>query len=357
MVPNKEVLASAPGVRRSQLVGVVVSQSSRILDFGLKTIELGLASKQQDTMTRRNRVRKDGRSAPTETDCRACKRRCSRAQDCATINAHGVTSIHVNRADPPAWLLLRDIDCFPSLALLTSLKLTHVHLKAIPSCVASLPNLTHLDLHGNKIASLAGRVCAALTQLQALDLSHNVLGILPVNLGCMTSLASLNLSYNLLPALPHQIKSLHQLHSLQVDCNPLLQHETEISTDHTCALPTLLSLAARAWLADPDSGNSATTCSDFPDEVRDRLWECTACSYCGHTLPVTCTCMVTAEYICCVRVPLQAAYCSRGCAGRHGEQLAASCAAEEERIRLRREKFSRAPLTRGLISTTPAVPS
>lgn len=265
--------------------------------------------------------------------------------------------IYVNRADPSAWALLRDIDCLPSLAHLTSLKLTHVNLKAIPACVVSLPNLTHLDLHANQIALLAGRVCAALTQLQALDLSHNVIASLPVNLGCMANLASLNLSNNALIALPHQLKSLPQLHSLQVDGNPLLQHEPGLSTDHTCTLPTLLSLSAGAWLAHSDSGTSEAIWDDFPDEVRGRLWECTACSYCGLTLPVACTCMVAVEYICCVRVPLQAAYCSRRCAGRHGEQLAMCSAAEEERLRLRREKFSRAPLTRGLISTTTAVSS
>jgi Leucine-rich repeat (LRR) protein len=133
------------------------------------------------------------------------------------------------------------------LTQLQSLDLSHNLLTALPELLCQLIQLQSLYLSHNRLTALPEWL-GQLTQLQSLDLSYNRLTALPESLGRLTQLQSLNLGPNQLAVLPESLGQLTQLESLELSCNRLttlpatLGRLTKLkglllSSNHLSALP------------------------------------------------------------------------------------------------------------------------
>ena len=96
------------------------------------------------------------------------------------------------------------------------LDLQHNELQTIPHCILELPCLCELNLSNNKIVEIPDVPEWSLT---VFDLSHNQLTSLPPNT-IATAIRHLNLSYNILCMVPLCICSFTTLHALDLSHNP-----------------------------------------------------------------------------------------------------------------------------------------
>ncbi|MDM8565481.1 hypothetical protein QUF74_07495, partial [Candidatus Halobeggiatoa sp. HSG11] len=97
---------------------------------------------------------------------------------------------------------------------------------SIPSEIADLKQLTHLNLYCNKFIGHIPPEISTLTKLKRLDLSMNkLIGSIPPEIGNLTQLERLDLSYNYLNgSIPSKIGNLTQLERLDLSSNRLSGH-------------------------------------------------------------------------------------------------------------------------------------
>ncbi len=98
---------------------------------------------------------------------------------------------------------------------------TKNQLTQIPAEIGNLTQLQALDISHNQLTALPEWL-GQLTQLQSLNLFGNQLTTLPEWLGQLTQLQSLNVSYNQLNALPKSLIKFRQLQSLVLSGNPAI---------------------------------------------------------------------------------------------------------------------------------------
>ena len=106
------------------------------------------------------------------------------------------------------------------LTKLTSLSLRKNQLIALPESIGKLNKLTSLDLSDHKLTTIP-ETLGKLTKLTTLDLSGNQLTMLPETIGKLTNLTELNLSNNKLTVLPENIVKLTKLTDLDLWGNRL----------------------------------------------------------------------------------------------------------------------------------------
>lgn len=92
---------------------------------------------------------------------------------------------------------------------------------------ASLDKATSLSLAGNNLTTIASAVLG-LRNLKHLNVSHNLLGELPVGIGQMTNLRTLDASHTGLEWVPSQIGNLPKLKMLDLSNNALRSLPAEI---------------------------------------------------------------------------------------------------------------------------------
>ena len=98
------------------------------------------------------------------------------------------------------------------------LDLQHNELQTVPSCLLELPSLSELNLNHNKLVEIPN-IPEWSPSLTVLELSHNQLTTMPPNT-IATAIRSLNLSYNMLCMIPLCICSFTTLHALDLSHNP-----------------------------------------------------------------------------------------------------------------------------------------
>ncbi|KAM8824243.1 volume-regulated anion channel subunit LRRC8D [Synchiropus picturatus] len=120
---------------------------------------------------------------------------------------------------------------------LSSLRLAFNNIQAIPPCVAALQGLELLDLSNNQLKNLPSSLFK-LRGLRRLYLSNNMLRRLPADVTALTLLSELDLSGNLLESLPPQMfRSCPELCTLNVAHNSLKSLPLEIaSSGQLCKL-------------------------------------------------------------------------------------------------------------------------
>jgi Leucine-rich repeat (LRR) protein len=129
------------------------------------------------------------------------------------------------------------------------ISLTNLKLKTIPVIIHSLTHLVHLDLSHNKINDILG-ICN-LTQLEYLNLSNNIIRLVPKKLfnllnltdlklkntrisyipdeiGKLTKLLNLNITFNQIEKIPKQIENLLNLKYLNLSYNNILNIPEEL---------------------------------------------------------------------------------------------------------------------------------
>lgn len=106
--------------------------------------------------------------------------------------------------------------------------LNRMELRAVPSEVLRLPNLTKLDLSHNELAELP-EALDQLPHLEHLILSHNPLQRLPSTLAHLEKLYLLDISHTALEAFPNNLRMLKQIRELRVSHNDLRQIPKEIA--------------------------------------------------------------------------------------------------------------------------------
>ena len=95
---------------------------------------------------------------------------------------------------------------------------------------ATLTRLQQLQAAGNQITRIDSVVCRTLASLQLLCLSGNRLRALPTEVGQMRELTSLRLEGNELAALPYAIGDLKKLEQLWLGCNVLVELPDSVGT-------------------------------------------------------------------------------------------------------------------------------
>ncbi|HRK83937.1 MAG TPA: leucine-rich repeat domain-containing protein, partial [Saprospiraceae bacterium] len=103
---------------------------------------------------------------------------------------------------------------------LSSLHLSSNQLKSIPLSIGRLKNLKQLYLGGNQITALPAEI-GQMKALNVLFANDNQLSTLPANIGGMSSLSTLNLYNNKLTSLPAEIANLKELTTLSLENNQL----------------------------------------------------------------------------------------------------------------------------------------
>ncbi len=103
---------------------------------------------------------------------------------------------------------------------ITSLDLSHCHLKFFPHEFQNFTRLTKLDLSGNEIYKLPDWI-KHFTYLKELNLSKNRLTHVPDELGSLMYLFDVDLSGNALTSIPASIGNCKKLYKLQVQDNQL----------------------------------------------------------------------------------------------------------------------------------------
>lgn len=91
--------------------------------------------------------------------------------------------------------------CVPQMRGLGALLLSHNRLSELPEALGALPALTFLAVTHNRLRTLPTAL-GALSTLQRLDLSENLLDTLPPEIGGLSSLTELSLASNRLQSLP-----------------------------------------------------------------------------------------------------------------------------------------------------------
>jgi Leucine-rich repeat (LRR) protein len=104
---------------------------------------------------------------------------------------------------------------------LTRLELGSNKITALPESIGNLIKLTHLDIGSNKITTLPESI-GDLIKLTHLDLSHNILSVLPESIGKLNNLETLNLISNNILMLPESFGNLSCLKELRLDSNHLI---------------------------------------------------------------------------------------------------------------------------------------
>ncbi|WP_299673867.1 hypothetical protein [uncultured Tenacibaculum sp.] len=103
-----------------------------------------------------------------------------------------------------------------------------VNIYEIPSSIASLNKLKHLNISGRVLVNLPTEI-GSLESLEILILNDNKLTSLPVEIGNLRALKGLSLKNNSLEELPSEIGNLSSLFSLDVRNNNLQELPVEIS--------------------------------------------------------------------------------------------------------------------------------
>lgn len=94
------------------------------------------------------------------------------------------------------------------------LDISYIELKAYPSQVSSLLNITLLNLAGNQIKKLDGVGIDKLVHLVTLDISGNKFSDFPRVILSLTKLKQLNVAFNQIKAIPDDINKLVELRKL-----------------------------------------------------------------------------------------------------------------------------------------------
>uniref|UniRef100_A0A6G1S726 Leucine-rich repeat-containing protein 57 n=1 Tax=Aceria tosichella TaxID=561515 RepID=A0A6G1S726_9ACAR len=107
---------------------------------------------------------------------------------------------------------------------LSSLELVQCNLEFIPKELEDLSrSLKHLDMSRNNITNLPRTFCCKMSKLSNLNLSHNLIETLPLEIKFLSKLVVLNISYNNLRLLPSTFSDLRALKILNVANNNLSQ--------------------------------------------------------------------------------------------------------------------------------------
>ena len=109
----------------------------------------------------------------------------------------------------------------PRLSSLCEVSLARCGLATLPPCLATLPQLTVLDVSGNELLALDGGVLAALPKLVKLNAAANRLRALPPQIGRLHKLRLLGLRDNALRTLPDEVGNCGELRELYVTSNRL----------------------------------------------------------------------------------------------------------------------------------------
>ncbi|KAM9319953.1 leucine-rich repeat and calponin homology domain-containing protein 1 [Gastrophryne carolinensis] len=102
---------------------------------------------------------------------------------------------------------------------LEALNLYHNCIKVIPETLANLQMLTYLNISRNQLASLPACICGL--PLRVLIASNNKIGFLPEEIGQLQQLMELDISCNEITSLPQQIGHLKSLRELNLRRNYL----------------------------------------------------------------------------------------------------------------------------------------
>ena len=159
----------------------------------------------------------------------------------------------------------------------TSLNLSNRSLRAVPSSVRLCSLLQNLYLNNNELLIPPSEQFAALNNLETLSLEYNQLTILPDTLWSLTSLTRLNLSHNPLGRISvelGQLKNLHELWLTNINLYDLptnvfvhLIHLEKLSlkSNHLRRLPSDIGhLIELRWLCLEDN-----ELNDLPDSLQD----------------------------------------------------------------------------------------
>jgi Leucine-rich repeat (LRR) protein len=242
-----------------------------------------------------------------------------------------------------------------SLTGLTALWLHDNRIQRIsPGAFQGLSSLMSLDLHGNRLKQLPSSMFGDVPSLRRLDISSNQLQAIPFTISDAPHLARLNVSRNQLDTVPMTIRQLTSLQLLKVARNPFVESPHEPITDgHVCRFPSLRQLAANQCLRSNATMGAILLEDALPDDAKEWLVSQSygLCGNCSEFSLVVCSCLVESEHVLYERLPLRTNHCSRKCSKEHSDTLAILRQENAARLRRRVEKFSRPPLTSGVIST------
>jgi Leucine-rich repeat (LRR) protein len=110
----------------------------------------------------------------------------------------------------------------PSMATLTTLRLSRNAIEEIPPVLLECAQLEHLFVDANRIKALPENI-HALRNLQTIDVSRNSLDALPASLYTMMSLTSISISHNKFRAIPAAIGDLKNLEHINIVSNSIRQ--------------------------------------------------------------------------------------------------------------------------------------
>jgi Leucine-rich repeat (LRR) protein len=110
----------------------------------------------------------------------------------------------------------------PSMATLTTLRLSRNSIEEIPPVLLECVQLEHLFLDANRIQTLPDNI-HALRKLQTIDVSHNSLEALPATLYSMMSLTSLSIAHNKFRVIPPAIGDMQNLEHINIVSNSVRQ--------------------------------------------------------------------------------------------------------------------------------------
>ncbi|KJE91411.1 leucine-rich repeat containing protein [Capsaspora owczarzaki ATCC 30864] len=128
----------------------------------------------------------------------------------------------------------------PTLAVLN---LQHNQLSELPLLLSKFDRLSSLTVSNNQIRRIPARLCWALPSLVRLDLNNNKLTSLPADIDRLPALRGLHIAFNQLCHIPHEILRL-RLQDFDTSGNPFVLDDEIKSTSFE--FPSLYELAARA---------------------------------------------------------------------------------------------------------------
>ncbi|KAF2879135.1 hypothetical protein ILUMI_27042 [Ignelater luminosus] len=162
-----------------------------------------------------------------------------------------------------------DTKAFDSTRRVKEVYLNNNNINVIPSGFGKLSSLRTVDLSYNKIQVLEKM---SLSSLEKLNLSHNAIKDLPVQLFRFTSLKILDLSYNQLSIIHEDVLKWHELKELYLQNNQISVFEVTGIGLNQIALNLLDVRHNRLVFIEEDFVKRATNLNTF--KVEDNPWDC-----------------------------------------------------------------------------------
>lgn len=150
-----------------------------------------------------------------------------------------ISALHLANS-PSGHLPFHFLQRFPNLRVLS---LENNHLRELPASLASLSNLTDLNLQGNQVVLTLGAVdlLSGLTKLKSLNLTGNPLGR-RISVSQLSDLEHLRLRYTQISEWPEGVETLTHLQALDLRDNAITHIPTDVLTVERAAINRVTNL-------------------------------------------------------------------------------------------------------------------